>query len=253
MREDKAGLDYWNSVWTNKSIIDETDINYYTNSLLHELYQKYFDVDETKNIVEIGCSLSANLLYFHKYFNYQINGFDYEERSVLKTQEIYENMKYTASIYHRDFFSKEKSKTYDVVSSFGVFEHFEHLDKSIEHTKKYLKDKGMILTVIPNMNGLVGFFQRYLNREVYDVHIPYTRVDILKAHEQSGYQTLYCDYYGLYQFGVVNINGVKQESLLRKLLAIPGKPLYFLSKLLNWDFSNKMISPYIIYIGKDLR
>ena len=159
-------------------------------------------------------------------------------------------MGYIADIYHRDFFSKEETQVYDVISSFGVFEHFENLDKSIEQTKVYLKEEGMILTVIPNMNGVVGFLQKLLNRKVYDVHIPYTRQNILEAHEKSGYKTLFCDYYGLYQSGVINVSGIKNESIIRKVLAIPGKPLYFLSKFLHWNFSNKMISPYIIYIGK---
>jgi len=253
MKEDKAGSEYWNSVWTDKIVIHETDINYYTNTLLHDLYKKFFIVDEAINIVEIGCSLSANLLYFNKHYKYQIHGFDYEKTSALKTQDIYDNMGYKSDIYHRDFFSEDEAKVYDVISSFGVFEHFENLDKSIEQTKKYLKEEGMILTVIPNMNGVVGFLQKLLNRKVYDVHIPYTREDIFKTHEKSGYETLFCDYYGLYQSGVVNVSGIKNESIIRKILAVPGKPLYFLSKLLNFDFSNKMISPYIIYIGKRIK
>ena len=250
MKEDRAGSEYWNSVWTDKVVIHETDVNYYTNSLLHKLYKQFFKRDEEKSIVEIGCSLSANLLYFNKYYKYQINGFDYEKISALKTEEIYEKMGYKTNIYHRDFFSKEKSELYDIVSSFGVFEHFEHLDKSIEQTNHYLKEEGMILTVIPNMNGVVGFLQKLLNRKVYDVHIPYKREDILISHEKAGYETLFCDYYGLYQSGVVNVSGIKNESIIRKILAVPGKPLYFLSKLLHWDFSSKIISPYIIYIGK---
>jgi len=250
VKEDKAGSSYWNSIWTDKVVIHEIDIQYYTNNLLHDLYKQYFEQNESKSIVEVGCALSANLLYFNRYYNYQIHGFDYEEVSVLRTQNIYHKMGYTADIYHRDFFSKDTTKTYDVISSFGVFEHFENLENSIEQTKRYLKEDGMILTVIPNMNGIVGFFQKILNRAVYDVHIPYTKEDILSAHQNAGYTTLFCDYYGVYQSGVINIQGIKYESVIRKILAIPGKPLYFLSKLLRWDISNKMISPYIIYIGK---
>ena len=72
MKEDKAGSEYWNSVWTDKIVIHEIDINYYTNSLLHDLYTRYFKIDKDINIVEIGCSLSANLLYFNKYYKYYL-------------------------------------------------------------------------------------------------------------------------------------------------------------------------------------
>jgi len=249
MQQDKAGENYWNLVWNEKTVINEIDINYYTNRLLHELYKKYFKYDKSKKILEIGCALSAYLLYFNKHFGYQINGFDYEVEAVKKTKEIYNAMNYKANIYYRDFFSKEDTPKYDILTSFGVFEHFEDLNNSIAHTKHYLKDNGMILTVIPNMNGIIGVLQKLLNKPVYDVHIPYTKEDIKSAHEKAGYNTLFCDYYGLYQAGVVNLAGNRYENILRKLLAIPGKPLYYLNRLTNISFDSKYISPYVIYIG----
>ncbi|WP_024787508.1 methyltransferase domain-containing protein [Lebetimonas sp. JH369] len=249
MEQDKAGENYWNSVWKEKMVIDEIDINYYTNRLLHNLYQKYFKFDKTKKVLEIGCALSANLLYFNKYFGYQINGFDYEVDAVKKTINIYNTMNYKANIFHRDFFSKDETDKYNRFTPFGVFEHFENIEDSIAHTRHYLKDNGIILTVIPNMNGIIGLLQKLLNKPVYDVHIPYTREDIKNAHEKAGYNTLFCNYYGLYQAGVINLTGNKFGNILRKLLAIPGKPIYYLYKLTKIPFDSKYISPYIIYIG----
>jgi len=250
MNQDKAGKNYWEDVWNKKDLISKIDVNYYTKKLLHGLYNKYFQRDDTKSICEIGCAMSQNLLYFNDYFGYQINGFDYEEKSSIKTKKIYQAMGYNANIYHHDFFNINQIEQYDILSSFGVFEHFENLDEAIKITKRYLKDKGMILTVIPNMNGIVGILQKKLNKKVYDIHIPYTKYDILNAHENSGYKTLYCGYYGIYQAGVVNINGIDKEQMIRKILAIPGKPLYYISKLFNMKLDSKFNSPYIVYIGK---
>ena len=249
MNQDKAGRTYWKQVWSEKININEVDINYYTNNLMHKLYSKYLKKNKNKTICEIGCALSPYLLYFNKYFNYQICGFDYEKESVEKTEFIYQKMGYKANIYYHDFFNESIEK-YDILTSFGVFEHFKDLDKSIIHTKKYLKENGIILTVIPNMNGIVGFLQKTLNKKVYDIHIPYTKEDMFLSHERAGYKTLFCDYYGIYQGGVININNIKFENFFRKCLAIPGKPLYYLYKFTNYRFDNKYISPYIIYIGK---
>lgn len=250
MAEDKAGKEYWNNIWNDKILINELNVNYYTNKLLHNLYKKYFKYDTNKKMLEIGCALSPNLLYFNKYFGYQINGFDYEKEAVKKTKYLYETMGYEANIFYRDFFSNDYSKKYDVVSSFGVFEHFENLAKSITHTTNYLKEEGLILTVIPNMNGIIGFLQKILNKSVYDVHIPYTKEEIINAHKQAGYTILFCDYFGLYQAGVINLKGNKYENNLQKILAIPGKPIYYLYKFLKFSFDSKLISPYIICIGK---
>jgi len=248
--KDKTGRDYWNSIWNKKISINEIEINYYTNKIIHELYKKFFRYDRTKKIIEIGCALSANLLYFNKYFGYHINGFDYEVESVEKTREIYSRMGYDANIYHRDFFSDEETEKYDIVTSFGVFEHFEDINGSIAHTRHYLKDNGMILTVIPNMNGIVGLLQKLLNRPVYDVHIPYTKEEMKNAHENAGYKTLFCDYFGLYQAGVINLDGNKYDTMLRKVLAIPGKPIYYFNKITKIPLDSQAISPYIIYIGR---
>lgn len=249
MGQDKAGKGYWNSVWDKKKAINKIDINYYTNRVLHDLYQKYFQYDKTKTVLEIGCALSANLLYFHEHFGYRINGFDYDLEAVNKTRDLYKGMGYEANIFHRDFFSQEEIDKYDVVISFGVFEHFENIEASIAHTRHYLKSDGIILTVIPNMNGIIGLLQKLLNRSIYDIHIPYTREDIKSAHEKAGYHTLFCNYYGLYQAGVINLLGNRFENILRKLLAIPGKPIYYFHKLTGISLDSKYISPYIIYIG----
>lgn len=247
---DKAGQEYWESVWDTKQTIEKMDISYYTHKLLHSLYGKYLNFDKDKTICEIGCSMSQNLLYFHDNFGYQINGIDYDKKSALKTKIIYQNMGYESNIYHRDFFDNTHFPKYDILVSFGVFEHFENLDKSIKHTLNYINEGGTIITMIPNMNGIVGFLQKMLNKKVYDIHIPYTKEEILEAHEINGYKTLFCDYYGLYQGGVINISGVKYENIIRKILAIPGKPIYFINRLLNIRTDCKYISPYIIYIGK---
>jgi 2-polyprenyl-3-methyl-5-hydroxy-6-metoxy-1,4-benzoquinol methylase len=249
---DKASENYWKEVWNKKEQIDKIDINYYTNKLLYELFKKYLNYDNQKNTCEIGCAMSSYLLFFNDYFGYKINGFDYEKHSVEKTKYVYEKMGYTCNIFYHDVFDDYNGEKFDILTSFGVFEHFENLENSISHTRKYLKNKGIIITLIPNMNGIVGFLQKKFNKKVYDIHIPYIKEDILKAHEQNNYKTLFCDYYGLYQFGVVNINGIKYENFYRKIFSIPGKPFYYFNKLLKVRLDSKYISPYIIYIGKKI-
>ena len=247
---DKAGKEYWNSVWEEKSFISKIDIKYYTNNLLHELFTQFLPKDDNWNICEIGCAMSPYLLYFHDYFGYKINGFDYDKESALRTLKIYENMGYKANIFERDFFSKEFCEKFDLLFSMGVFEHFSNLNESIAHTRFYLKKEGLVITIIPNMNGIMGFFQKIFNKKVYNIHFPYTKEDILNSHEKSGYETLFCDYFGIYQGGVVNLGNIKFKNLINKFLAIPGKPLYYLYKNFNLKLDSKFNSPYIIYIGK---
>ena len=70
MNQDKAGRTYWKQVWSEKININEVDINYYTNNLMHNFYIKFLTKNKNKTICEVGCALSPYLLYFNKYFNY---------------------------------------------------------------------------------------------------------------------------------------------------------------------------------------
>lgn len=246
---DKAGRKYWQNVWKEKTI-NKLDLNYYTNKLLDDLFKSIFSYDNTKTICEIGCAFSAYLLYFNDEFGFQINGCDYERISAVKTAEIYKKMGYKANIFYKDFFSNSIVNRYDILFSWGVFEHFDNLNNSILKTRDYVNSNGYIVTVIPNMNGLVGFFQKIFNKKIYDVHIPYTKYELFKAHENAGYKTIFCDYFGIWQMGVVNISNIKYEDKIGKILAIPGKPLFYLSKIFKKDISSKYFSPYIIYVGK---
>ncbi|BCD67747.1 bifunctional 2-polyprenyl-6-hydroxyphenol methylase/3-demethylubiquinol 3-O-methyltransferase UbiG [Nitratiruptor sp. YY09-18] len=249
---DKAGEQYWEKIWDQKSDIHKIDTNYYTYSLLHQLFKYYLEYNSQKSICEIGCAMSPYLLCFHDKFGYKINGFDYEKSSIIKTKQIYNEMGYEANIFYQDLFGNYEGEKFDILTSFGVFEHFENLENSIAHTKKYIKDNGIIITVIPNMNGIVGFLQKRFNKRVYDIHIPYTKDDLLKAHEKNGYSTLFCDYFGLYQFGVVNIDGIKNEDIVRKIFAIPGKLFYYFYKFSKLRLDSVYNSPYVIYIGKKI-
>jgi len=246
--KDRAGVSYWHDLWKDKEI-SKIDINYYTNNLLHKLFSKYLPKSNNIEICEIGCAMSSYLLYFNDYFHFKINGFDYDCESAKKTLNIYKNMGYDANIFCHNFFDIDNiTKQYDILFSAGVFEHFENLNESILLTTHYIKKGGFIITLIPNMNGIIGFMQKVLNKKVYDIHIPYKKNDLLYAHEKAGYKTLFCNYYGVYQGGVVNIDKIRFENFIRKLIAIPGKPLNFISKFISID--SKYISPYVIYIGK---
>jgi len=166
---DKAGREYWNKVWGEKIDVSKIDINYYTNNLLHQLFLKYLPKEKLR-ICEIGCAMSPYLLYFKDYFDYEIYGFDYDKEAVKKTLYIYNQYGYKANIFYRNFFSNDPFDKVDVLYSMGVFEHFSNLEESIKHTNLYLKDDGIIITIIPNMNGIVGLLQKYLIKK-YMIYI----------------------------------------------------------------------------------
>jgi hypothetical protein len=58
--------------------------------------------------------------------------------------------------------------------------------------------------LIPNMRGTVGALQRALSREIYDIHVPLSAVDLARAHTEAGLSLQSTGYFLPAHYGVCN-------------------------------------------------
>ena len=91
-------------------------------------------------------------------FDCSVTGLDYSEIGCEEARLILENNNVEGEIVCCDFFSPPESmlNRYDVVISFGVLEHFENTSDCTKAFSRFLRPGGLLLTVIPNMNGIPG-------------------------------------------------------------------------------------------------
>ena len=117
-------------------------------------------------------------------FCFNVCGIDYSENGCIHSKRILEQQGIAGEIVLGDFFNppKEMYKKFDVVVSFGVVEHFQETAECLKALRKYLKPGGIIITVIPNMAGLIGTLQRILNKKIYDIPVSYTHLYITCGH-----------------------------------------------------------------------
>ena len=80
---------------------------------------------------------------------------------------------------------KSIKNKYDYIISFGVVEHFENTAKCLRSCAEFLKPGGTLITLIPNMPSLVGKIQKIIDKKVYDVHVPLTKKELSKAHQDA--------------------------------------------------------------------
>ena len=137
---------------------------------------------------------------------------------------------------------------FDVVCSFGLVEHFSDTAQAVAACASFAKPGGLVLTLIPNMTGLNGFFYKTLNRRVFDTHVPLTLSQLVQAHKQSGLD-VYCESYLLGLPGIIDENR-NESSLFRALLR---KCAHYLSRVIWWAEErgvgvpeNQITSPYMI-------
>lgn len=230
--QDQAGQKYWNQAWDANPLpalwpVDSTKIGAYVErslfSYMSKVFSEYGLTGQNKLLVEVGCARSAVLPLFAKRLGFQITGIDYSPNGCEQTNLMLEREKVQGKVYCCDIFSipDDLVGRFDVVVSFGLIEHFSDTAAIVTALARLLKPGGMIFTNIPNLKGAIGFMQSKLDRAVYDIHVPLTDNDVRRAHEEAGLKVTHCDYFLATNFGILNLNAIRQGSLewwLKKMI-----------------------------------
>src|SRR6185295_6118636 len=156
-----------------------------------------------------------------------------------------------------DIFKWDSDKKYDVIFSYGVVEHFEYPEKVITICREHLNKDGIIITLIPNLCGVMGAWSRRFVPDIYRMHKVISREELQRRHLESGFKDLKTDYAGTFSIGVIpwirsNHFLFKAGSVQRKfnlfLIAAFNKVFSTMERLSGLSFSSRYFSPYIISI-----
>ena len=194
---DRAGNEYWSNLWSQSMASTKVDManNSLSNFVNYSLHQKFAATVEQfqlrgKKALEVGCALSKWLPYFAIEHNMQVTGLDYSDIGCQKEREVLKNHGVQGEVICGNLFEPPQQllEQFDLVYSMGVLEHFDNTQKAVAALLPYLKPGGIVVTEIPNMKGLVGAVQKFWGREVFDKHVPLSKEDLQKAHEQAGFK-----------------------------------------------------------------
>lgn len=224
------------------------------DALFRQVFPAAYHSPDAPKLLELGCARSAWLPYFSKELGLRVTGIDYspvgcdQAKAILATEGI-EGHVALADISHSppDFLNH-----FNYVVSFGVVEHFEATDECLRSCAAFMKPGGTMVTVIPNMNGLVGWLQKRLGREVYDIHVPLDTMALRQAHQVAGLDVLRCEYFCFLNFGVLNLNRIRQSFLglwLSRTLNAVSAAGWMLERIGIRLPANKMTSAYVICIS----
>jgi len=263
---DKAGLKYWNNSWSESKLPTEINpfdfrLKNYVNLKFHELFLRVFDKLKTPSmkLIEIGCAKSEWLPYFSREFGFRVSGLDYSPLGCRMAKELLKRSKISADIVCADFFDppKNMAQSYDILLSFGVVEHFEDTAASIRAMSLFIKPGGKMITIIPNMVGIIGTIQKIINKPVYDIHELIDPFHLKLAHESIGLEVIECDYFISTNFGVNNLSGISAKSfswIIKKVFlgffARISMLIWFLESRTGFIFPySKFFSPYVVCIA----
>jgi 2-polyprenyl-3-methyl-5-hydroxy-6-metoxy-1,4-benzoquinol methylase len=259
----RASREFWDSQWREGKLPravnpQDRSLKNYTVRKFDVLFRKVFGVKnhspDSPNLLELGCARSAWLPYFSKEFGFRVAGIDYSSLGCDQAQAILAMESVEGDVSLADVFVPPRHllNRFDYVVSFGLVEHFEATDQCIRSCGAYLKSGGTMVTVIPNMNGLVGTLQKLLAREVYDVHVPLDTNTLRRAHEIAGLKVVQCEYFCFLNLGVLNLNRIRKSFLglwLSRALNAVSAATWILESTGVRIPVNKLTSPYVICVS----
>lgn len=258
----KTDEKYWTSIWEANALPEvfnpkDKGLNNYINYSFHCFFQKLFgDVStQGKHMLELGCARSQFLPYFAKQYKLTVTGLDYSEVGCNQTIQILKRERVEGEIIIGDVFNLPQSllNSQDYAFSYGLIEHFEKTEEALAACAKSLKKKGLLITVIPNLSGLLGVFQKYLDRDIYNLHIPLTREQFFLAHEKAGLKILSCEYFMFVNNNIITTRKIRSAfwfKLFRRFLSITSKPFWLFERMGIQFPSNRWTSPYIIAVAR---
>ncbi|HOE28150.1 MAG TPA: class I SAM-dependent methyltransferase [bacterium] len=270
MKTDLAGKNHWNDIWGGLGHEPYRDV--FSAGLLYRVRKYPFihlmDTIASRlkdrlhpgaTLLEIGCGGSQWLPTFAKRFGVDVTGIDYSEQGCDSSRSMLDQAGVQGRIVQADLFEPpaDMEEGFDLVMSFGVLEHFHDTARCLAAMAGYVKPSGRMVTVIPNMTGMIGWLQKLIDPAVYSMHVPLTKQDMMAVHAACGLQTLFCNYTLLLHLGVVNMNRLKSHPAARVLwYAIGGVNLLVqamnmtLSRGLDFNPCDPFTSPYLVCIAR---
>lgn len=246
---------YWKEVWSSSQQgLNTVDLRKFHFQRFDNVLRKHLPPKAGLKLLEIGSAYSGWLEYFYREFHYQVFGIDYSAADVTKTNKLLETLGIPCTVEHRDLFgdNDEYFSRFDLIFSFGVVEHFDRPEEPLRICSTFLGDGGRIITIIPNTVGLLFAVQKYLDRKVFNLHLPITKKDLESFHHRAGFETILCQHIGSFHPGILNYSN--KSRLVRKLLhltlglIVNGSQLVF--SRLRWHPESEALSPFTIFIGK---
>jgi 2-polyprenyl-3-methyl-5-hydroxy-6-metoxy-1,4-benzoquinol methylase len=262
---DKGGKSYWDGVWDESALTEMADPsvpgikNVGIRLMAEQLHNAVSDfVGKRVDLVEMGCGNSAWLPYFSKRYGFSVTGVDYSERGCSQERRVLAASGVQGDVFCTNFLEPPDHMIgkYDLLTSFGVAEHFVPTEGCISAFSKFLRAGGRMITVIPNVCGMPGLILRQTNRALYEKHVPLDSDSLKAAHEAAGLDVVYSKPILPPNFYVMTTSGLDSRLVSTKIKAKVFQNLGRASLLamtvaekLALEIPSRMMSPYFICVA----
>jgi 2-polyprenyl-3-methyl-5-hydroxy-6-metoxy-1,4-benzoquinol methylase len=260
---DKARLEHWESVWEGAQMparlaVESTSLNDYPARAFDKFFSSIFSrwpPPKDATLIELGCGQSVWLPHFATAFGLNVSGLDYSETGCDQARALLARDAIQGDVRQGDIFSPPPDMVgcYDLVTSFGLVEHFSDTQDCLRHCAAFAKPGGLIITTIPNMFGSSGLLTRLINRPVFDIHVPINLAMLQSAHADAGLEVLETRYLMPINLNVVYpppSYPIAAKKVINRLFSWISKSVWMLDRIGLGLPPTRAFAPYLACVAK---
>jgi SAM-dependent methyltransferase len=165
----KTNKQYWDHAWTPPPRMRLPSGLLVGTRNIQKLLK--FHISPGMQVLEIGCAPGKILAWVAKILRAEVSGVDFSARGIDNAGRLFRHLGISGKLRCEDVFKTSFAEgTFDCVFSCGMIEHFNDPQNLVEIHVKFLKPGGKALILIPNLAGIYGRVQRYLDPDILTLH-----------------------------------------------------------------------------------
>jgi 2-polyprenyl-3-methyl-5-hydroxy-6-metoxy-1,4-benzoquinol methylase len=201
---------YWDSVW---SFTDEhlreapLVVDGLHQRRLMQLFRRH--LRSGARFLEVGAGGSAWPAHVAATLGAEAWGIDFSRGGLAIAAACASRDGVPARLVEGDFFDRQRipGGAFHVVYSGGFVEHFPEPRPLMQRLAELLAPDGVVVTTVPNLDGINGFLQRLCDRECYRRHVVFTPASLDAAHALGGLVAVEAaQFVGVIDLGSVNFS-----------------------------------------------
>ncbi|MBK6597910.1 MAG: class I SAM-dependent methyltransferase [Proteobacteria bacterium] len=141
------------------------------------------------SVVELGGAVSKFLVDLSLLEGATVTAIDYSDVGVQQTRQLFKDMGVTGEVLQADIFAMHAGeKTYDIVTHWGLLEHFSEPRAVLKACHGLLRADGLVVFSMPNMEAYGAGLWRLLAPDNYSAHVHHSSEVVAKACSDVGLQ-----------------------------------------------------------------
>lgn len=151
-----------------------------------KLIERYTGPLEGKRVAELGGAGSVRLLAMAKYRRCHVVAIDFSKARLVETERMFSLNGAQLECVHGDMFELARDGEFDLVTHWGVIEHFTHPERVLEVCARMMKPGGAVVFGMPNMKALGAALWRRKSPVGWATHIYHSDELVAEACRSAG-------------------------------------------------------------------